>query len=141
MDIDLSAIQWLYVAIIAPVLGWLGGWFQSWNRQRRKAKTIVSHLSGLPPEAKSVLIDFNFQGAHTLRGNPGDPATRLLVKQGILSVGPGGGTYDAVDSYLTVRLDIWEAVDDWIKTDITVIPLLEEFLEKRKHNDPPNPSR
>ncbi len=139
MDIDFSAFQWLYVVIVAPLLGWLGGWFQHWHRQRRKTKTIVSRLSGLPPEAKSVLIEFNFQGVHTLRGDPGSPVVRLLVEHGVLSVGPGGGTYDAVDRYLTIRLDVWEAMDDWIKTDVGVIPLLEQFLEKRNHEDTPNP--
>ncbi len=133
MDFDLSVLQWLYVAIIAPLLGWVGGWLHSLSRKRRKTKAIVSHLSGLPAEAKAVLIDFNFQGAHTLRGDPCSPVVRLLVAQGILSVGPGGGTYDAIDSYLTIRPDIWEAVETWINTDIGVIPLIEEFLEKSKH--------
>lgn len=136
MDIDIGTIQWVYVTLIAPVLGWFGGWFHSWNGKRRKTKAVVAYLSGLPPEVKAELVNFHFHGAHTLRGDPTAPTVSLLVSQGLLSVGPGGGTYDAIDRYLTVRADVWEAMNPWIVTDHKVIGLMEEVLEKSQHDFP-----
>lgn len=74
-------------------------------------------LCGLPPEAKAELVNFHDQRTHTLRLNPGDPVVQLLVDRGILILGPGGGTYDAVDRYATVRPQFWEVVDDWLWTE------------------------
>lgn len=139
MDIDFSALQWLYVAIVAPLLGWVGGWFRSWFLERRKANEVIAHLCGLPLEAKAELVQFNFHGSHTLRCDPMSPPVRLLIDQGVLRRGPGGGSYDAVDSYLTVRADIWKVMDTWVRRDKSIIPVLEEFLEKTNHDDSPHP--
>lgn len=138
MDIGIDLLQWLYVVIIAPVLGWLGGWFQSWSGKRRKTKALVAYLAGFPPEAKAKLVEFYYHRAHTLRGNPMDPVVRLLVRRQVLSVGPGGGTYDAVDSYLTIRSDVWEVMNNWMVDDLVAIQLLEEFLDKIKHDESSN---
>ena len=73
MDTDPNILQWLYVTIVAPVLGWLGGWLHSLRGAKRRKKSRIKFLCGLPPEAKAKLINFNYQGTHTLRGDPGAP--------------------------------------------------------------------
>ena len=135
----MSVIQWLYVAIVAPLLGWLGGWFHSWRRGKRRKKAILAELSGLPPEAKSVLVDFYHQGTHTLRGDPFAPIVKLLVSRGHIAVGPGAGSYDAVNRYLSITPHIWEVMPDWVFVDPVAVQFLGELLEKTDHDDPPNP--
>ena len=76
---------------------------------------------GLSPECKDILINFFENGFHTLRGGPLTPPVRLLVKQGILFVGPGGGTYDAVDSYVSVSKNVWGVMNKWVNKDTEVI--------------------
>jgi hypothetical protein len=133
-----AIFQWVYVAIVAPLLGVIGGWGHSWWTERRSAKrrkkSIIAILSGLPPESKAVLIHFYKNGAHTRRADPSLPAIRVLESAGILTVGPGGGTYDAVDRYLTVRAQIWELMEDWIKSDISIGAVVEEFFEPVTHD-------
>jgi hypothetical protein len=36
---------------------------------------------------------------------------------GILVRGSGGGTYDSVDSYLSIPQDVWKVMEKWIRTD------------------------
>jgi hypothetical protein len=127
-------IQWLYVAVVAPVLGAVGGWlrgiFLDWRAAKRRNKGLITLLSGLPPESKAVLIHFHDHGAHTLRLDPSDPAVRVLSSAGLMVIGPGGGTYDAVDSYLTIRPDIWQVMDDWIAHDAeAIVRVRARFLE------------
>lgn len=136
---EFEAIQWIYVAIVAPLLGAIGGWFRTWWVQRqsskRRKKNIITLLSGLPPESKAVLIDFHQSGTHTRRTNPGDPAVRVLVNSGFLAIGPGGGTYDAVDSYLTIKPEIWEVMDDWVISDAASVAFVREnFFEPVDHD-------
>ena len=51
-----------------------------------------------------------------------------------LVIGPGGGTYDAVDSYLTVKPYIWELMDDWVLDDAASIAVIQEqFFEPVDH--------
>jgi hypothetical protein len=126
----LEAAKWLFVAIVAPVFGWFGGAGRGWREAKRRKKIRIDFLSGLPPQAKAVLIDFHQQGTHTQRGNPGDPVIRMLASKGILQVGPGGGTYDAVDCYLTIRPDLWEVMDDWIARDQVAYELVLEMISE-----------
>ncbi|NMG31276.1 super-infection exclusion protein B [Aromatoleum evansii] len=106
-----------------------------WRSAKRRKKNIITLLSGLPPESKAVLIDFYEQGTHTRRTDPGDPAVRVLVSSGFLLPGPGGGTYDAIDSYLTIKSNIWEVMDDWVVMDATSIAMVrEKFFEKPDHD-------
>ena len=136
---NLEFLQWAYVAIIAPLFGALGGWLRSWwlewRSAKRRKKNIVSTLSGLPPEAKAVLIDFHQNGTHTMRVDPGHPAVRVLVSSGVLVVGPGGGTYDAVDRYCTIKPHLWELMDDWMLDDAAgVTSVREKFFEPVDHD-------
>ncbi len=130
-----EAFQWLYVAIVAPLLGWLGGVFGAAWKKKKKAKEVVKFLCGLPPECKGVLIDFYERGTHTLRGDPLAPPVKLLVKQGILLIGPGGGTYDAVDRYVSVSPRVWAVMDKWVRQDEAVTnELLARLSEAETEN-------
>lgn len=136
---DFETIQWVYVAIVSPLLGAVGGWFRSWwvewRSAKRRKKNIITLLSGLPPESKAILIDFHQKGTHTSRADPGDPAVRVLVNSGFVVVGPGGGTYDAIDRYLTIKPDIWEVMDDWVIGDaISIAYVQEHFFEPVDHD-------
>lgn len=130
-----EAFQWLYVAVVAPLFGWIGGVFGAVWKKKKKAKEIVKFLCGLPPESKEVLIEYYERGTHTLRGDPLAPAVKLLVKQGILLIGPGGGTYDAVDRYVSVSPKVWAVMDKWAREDEEVInELSARLLERETEN-------
>jgi len=137
---DIEAARWIYTAIAAPLLGAIGGWLRGFLIDRRTAKrrkkAILLKLSGLPPEAKAELIEFHQHGTQTRRADPGKPTIRLLAHEGILSVGPGRGTYDAIDRYLTIRPDVWELMRDWIVSDaIAISAVMDEFFEPVEHVD------
>ena len=120
-----EVIKWAYVAIVAPLFGWLGGAFAARRTAKRRKKAIFRELSGLPKEAKAILVDFHNQGTHTLRGDPSAPIMRVLIQRRIIVEGSGGGTYDAVDRYLSITPQVWEEMDDWIRSDISLVGLKE----------------
>lgn len=131
---NLDSAKFLWGAIIAPVLGWLGYFVRAmWKRKRRK-EFLVNFLSGLPLEAKSVLIDFYQEGTHTMRGNPYSPAVSLLVERGIVTRGPGAGGYSAANSYLSIRPDIWEVMHAWVVTDPFVFGELFPEVSNDSHD-------
>jgi hypothetical protein len=141
MNFDFSALQWLFVAIVSPVLGWIGGWLPTWLRGKRRKKRLLVELSGLPPEAKAKLVEFHHHGAHTLRGDPMAPVVELLVSRGHLTVGPGAGGYHAVNRYLSVAPHVWEVMADWIAMDPIAhhidLELLQQALDRREHDNAP----
>lgn len=124
---DFAIFQWIYAAILAPILGTAAILIRNrWRRRssaRRRKERIIQHLSGLPLEAKAVLIEFHQNGAHTMRCDPFERAIKVLVNQGVIIPGPGGGTYDAVDRYFSIRPEIWELIEDWVIAD--AVSLLE----------------
>lgn len=84
---------------------------------------------------KAVLIDFHKNHTHTMRLDPGHPAVRFLVGCNVLAVGTGGGTYDAVDRYLTVKPNIWELMEDWVINDAAALAIIQEqFFEPVDHD-------
>lgn len=126
----LDQLKWLIGAVVAPVAGWLG---LTWSRRsaaKRRQEVRINFLRGLPPQAKAVLVDFHLQGTHTQLGNPSEPIILLMAKKGILEVGPGGGTYDAVNSYLSIRPDFWEVMDDWTANDLVAQELIIDILQE-----------
>lgn len=127
MKFDLQLLQWAYTALAAPLFGWLGGWMHSRRKAEQTRKARISYLSGLPEECKCELLYFKLRGTHTMRGDPGHPAMRLLTQKGIVGVGPGGGTYDAVDSYLSVHQAYWSVLDRWILKDPVAVELMQEI--------------
>jgi hypothetical protein len=136
----LEAGKWLFVAIVAPVFGWLGGAGRGWRAAKRRKKALIDQLTGYPPEAKAVLIDFHYNRTHTQRGDPGAPAVLLLMQKGILQVGPGGGTYDAIDRYLTIHPKVWEVMDDWLVRDAVALEIIRQRLaELVEQRDEPLP--
>ena len=126
MKIEL--LQWLYVAIIAPVFGAIGGWIHGIWQRRQGRKRLVGHLSGLPIESKEVLVRFVVEEKHTMRGDPLDPAVRLLFAQGIIVKGPGAGAYDAIDSYLSIPTKFWNVRDHWLISDPEAMQLYAESI-------------
>ena len=126
MKIEL--LQWLYVAIIAPVFGAIGGWIHGIWQKRRARKRLVSHLMGLPIESKEVLVRFIVEEKHTMRGDPLDPAVRLLMAQGIIVKGPGTGAYDAIDAYLSIPSRFWSVRNHWLISDPEAIQLHSELM-------------
>ena len=132
---NLDAAKFLWAAIIAPILGWSGYFIGSaWKRRRRKA-AIVNFLCGLPLEAKAVLIDYYADGTHTMRGDPYNPAVSLLVERGVITRGPGGGTYDAIDRYLSIQPHIWDVMDSWVAVDSFVSEVLTSKLNDSDSSD------
>jgi len=117
MDWLLDHIEWLIAAIITPIIVWLANYFRSKRKRKREREAIIKNLCGLPPESKTILIDFYHRGTHTMRGDPYAPAVEVLVSHGIMVRGPGGGSYNAVNRYLTIRPHIWEVMDDWASVD------------------------
>lgn len=109
----IDAVKWLSGAIIAGA-GWFAGRWALRRSRRQKREQLLRYLDGLPSESKAVLLEFHDKGVHTLRGAPYDSPIRLLISHGVLIHGPGGGTYDAVDSYLTIRHDVWGVMDEWV---------------------------
>lgn len=116
-----EVIKWGWTAIAAPVFGWFAGRFAARGQMKRRKKAVIRDLAGLPIECKAILIDFHDKHTHTLRTYPGSPPMRVLMQRGIASRGPGGGTYDAVDCYVSIHPDIWEVMDDWAATDRDII--------------------
>ena len=130
----IEIMQWVYVALISPLFGAVGGWFSSWigkwRSSKRREKGIVSHLSGLPLESKAILIDFHQNGTHTRRADPSSPAIRVLISSGLVAIGTGGGTYDAVDSYITISPEVWEVMDAWVASDfLSIASVKKEFFD------------
>jgi hypothetical protein len=121
-------VKWAWPLVVAPVLGWFGGLFAARRQLKRRKKAIIRELSGLPIECKAILANFHDQRAHTLRTDPGSPPMLVLMQRGIAKRGPGGGTYEAVDCYVSIRSDIWEAMDDWIVSDLDIITIRAEHL-------------
>jgi len=91
----------------------------------------VDYLSGLPTESKSVLVEFVINEKHTLRGDPNSPPVRVLIQHGVLTKGPGGGTYDAVDSYLSVSNKFWTVRHRWLASDAEAMQIQVEILSEQ----------
>ncbi len=130
----LEVIKWAWTAIAAPVFGWFAGLFAARRQMGRRRKVVIRDLAGLPVECKAILIFFHDQRSHTIRTDPGSPPMRVLMQRGIASRGPGGGTYDAVDSYVSIHPDIWEVMDDWVRSDRDVAAAREyatQFIRQR----------
>jgi len=134
LKIDTQLLQWIYVAVAAPLLGWLGAWLHQQNKARRSRKARVEFLRGLPEEAKLCLLGFYHNKTHTMRGDPGAPVVRYLTQMKVLHVGTGGGTFDAVDRYLTVMSAYWSIFDRWLVADPDAIRLLAEHLHDELEN-------
>jgi len=136
---NLELLQWLYVVIVSPILGGIGWWVRGWwikrSSVKRRRDRIIKDLSGLPFEAKMVLVTFYLECTHTLRGNPSDPATRLLISNDYIKIRVGGGSYDAIDSYLTIAPIIWECMDAWVAEDAASISRILEDLSKKNNHE------
>ena len=111
---DIETFKWLYGIIIAPFIAWAGVAIRNRIRRKRRRESNIRFLAGLPPECKSALIEFYKNGTHTMRGDPLSPSIKVLVREGVIKIGPGGGTYDAIDRYLTVVPGVWDVMDDWL---------------------------
>ena len=118
MDIEL--LEWLRIAVIAPVVGVFGTWLRrrvsASAAAKRREKALIARLVGLPAESKAVLVDLHIDGTQTFRGDPVHPGIAVLVNARILTEGPAG-SYAAVDRYFTVRPEIWELTEEWVVVD------------------------
>lgn len=127
-EMKIELIQWIYVAIIAPLFGAAGAWLHAIIRTRRSRKQFVEYLSGHPSESKAVMVEFITAEKHTMRGDPLNPPVRILLSHGILFRGPDGGTQDAVDSYLSVTSKYWAARNNWLLTDPKAMQLYNDHI-------------
>ncbi len=141
---DTELAKWVYVVIAAPLLGALGGWARAAladrARRKRRIERYIAFLSGLPPEAKAVLVEFYMERTHTMRLDPGEPIIRYLIDRKVLQLGPGGGSYDAIDRYLTVAPELWHEMKHWAAVDIDVIAEINARLQESAepaHQDAP----
>lgn len=119
-DHALALYAAIYSTLAAPFFAWLFGHVAGRRRARARRRGLIGRLTGLPDELKAVLVDFHMQGAHTLRGDPSAPAIRQLRLMKLVLVGEGGGTYDAVDAYLTVAGEVWDVIGEWVERDPAV---------------------
>ena len=103
----------LAIGPIGAGLGWFAGRWALRRSRKQRRERLIRFLDGLPAEAKAVLVHFHENGTHTMRGDPLDRTIEFLITNGVLVAGVGGGTYDAIDRYLTVRPDVWEVVQKW----------------------------
>src|SRR3990170_4413027 len=101
--VELIKVAW---SIIAAPFGWFVGRFAARRQMKRRKEAIIRDLTGLPIECKAILAHFHDQRTHTLRTDPSSPPMLVLIQRGIARRGPGGGTYNAVDSYVSIRADI-----------------------------------
>lgn len=134
LKFDIQLLQWVYTALAAPLLGWLGGWMHSRYKAKKTMKARVDFLSGLPPECKCELLVFKLHGAHTMRGDPGSPPMRILERMGVVVIGTGGGTFDAVDRYISVKLSYWTTLDEWLRKDTEAVVLMTEIAAEMQHD-------
>lgn len=114
-----------WTLIVAPVFGWFAGKLGARRQIKRQKKAIIQDLVGLPMECKAILVQFLAQKAHTIRTDPGSPPMCVLIQRGIVDRGPGGGTYDAIDCYMSIRPDFWEVMDDWVFWDKSLTVFLK----------------
>lgn len=133
LKFDLQLLQWIYTALAAPLLGWLGGWMHSRYKARQTNKARVDFLSGLPVECKCELLVFMLHRAHTRRGDPGSPPIRLLERMGVVVVATGGGMFDAVDRYISVKIGYWTIMDEWVRKDTEAVVLMTEIAAEMQH--------
>jgi len=119
--------------MVAPILGWFAGLFAARRQMKRRKKAIIRDLAGLPIECKAILIHLHNQHTHTLRTNPGSPPMRVLMQRGIMERGPGGGTYDAVDCYVSILPNVWEVMDDWVSVEPRIVEVRECALQFTQH--------
>ena len=101
----------IYGTIVAPLLIALGNRISARLGERRERHRLIRYLAGLPNELKAVLVPYYVDGAHTLGGNPSDPAVAQLRHMGLIAVGVGRGTYDVVNAWLALRQDVFEVLD------------------------------
>ena len=127
--VELIKLAW---AAIGPLVGWFVGRSSIRRQIKRRKEAIIRDLSGLPIECKAILIYFYDQHTHTLRTDPSSPPMLVLIQRGIARRGPGGGTYKAVDCYVSISSDIWEAMDDWVISDPDIIAIRENALQSRQ---------
>jgi hypothetical protein len=132
ISVIIEAIKSGWTLIVAPVLGWFGGVFASRRQLKLRRKVIIRDLAGLPIECKAILIQFHDQRTHTLRADPYSPPMCVLVDRGIMIRGPSGGTYDAIDKYMSIHPNIWEVMDDWSATDQSINMVRQSIHERTK---------
>jgi hypothetical protein len=108
----LKTAQWALAPVSAVIAWFARGWAIRRSKERRREQ-ILALLNGLPPETKAVLVHFYEHGTHTMRGNPGERIIEMLINARILRQGVGGGTYAAIDCYLTVRPEGWKFLELW----------------------------
>ncbi|MDF3838458.1 hypothetical protein P3W85_36825 [Cupriavidus basilensis] len=127
LNFSWEADKWIYTAVGVPLAGWVATAWLRWRRERawqqaadnmeRARRQKIDRLVRLPPECKTVLHGFHMKASHTRRLPPWDPAVRILVEEGILSEVSGGDTYDAVDLYFSVNIQLWAVLPDWLAVD------------------------
>jgi hypothetical protein len=112
-SVILDTAKWASVPISA-VVGWFAGRWKLRRSRKERRERLIKYLDGLQVEAKAVLVRFHENHTHSMRGNPGDRTIAFLIANGVLVQGVGGGTFDAIDCYLTVESRYWEVLSDWI---------------------------
>lgn len=107
----------IYGTLVAPLLVAVGRRVSAlWAKRGRRGK-LIRYLAGLPPELKAVLAVHHVQRAHTVGGDPSDPAVMQLANLGLLRKGVGRGSYDAVNAYLVLRTDVFDSLGRLLAED------------------------
>ncbi len=119
----------IYGTLVAPVLIFFGNRINAAWVARAARRRLVDNLAGLPYELKVPLVPYYVQGAHTLPGNPAEPAIDQLRHMGLVIIGRGRGSYDAVDAYVMLRADVLPALARLKRKDSAFAELVDEYRE------------
>ena len=45
----------------------------------------------------------------------------VLTRQGFVTLGPSGGTFDSIDRYMTIKPDVWKVMNEWMLSEMAAI--------------------
>ena len=103
--------KWICEAILLPVFGFI--WFfirRVWNN-KRKRRSVINAINGLPLESKRVLYLFYKNRSQSLDLDPVlTPGFPLLHQRGFLINNGAGGDYFKLNRNFTIGDTIWEAM-------------------------------
>jgi len=101
-------VSWLLKGIPPlVVIGWFVYWWRGFQRRRAIYQTRVRYFDGLPPECRSVLLEFVRHG-HKVALPPYNKWVEILENDGVIQKHSSAGTYDAASYYFTIDLDFLE---------------------------------
>lgn len=131
--VDLSAIpvewvRWAWAALALPVLWAVGRWWRKVQLERK----VLRRMLGMHPHHKAVLARFVHAQLHTLVLDPDEPATKHLIRQGVLLQGEWVGEWRGVAAYVSVTELFYVLLQRWARQD----PWMLDHLRQQRIDAP-----